>query len=51
MDEGEEVGDVGVFVFEYCKRKDGMGRKLGFPNDKEGEAEDAEYYRNEGVPA
>ena len=50
MDEGEEVGDVGVFVLEYRKREDGVGRDLGFPNDKEGEAEHTENDRNEGVP-
>ena len=35
MDEGEEVGDVGVFVFENSEREERVGRKLGFPNDKD----------------
>ncbi len=51
VDPGEEVGDVGVFVSEYSKREEGVGRKLGFINDKEGETKQADDDGNEGVPA
>lgn len=41
MDEGEEVGDVGVFVSENIEREESVSRKLAFINDKEAEAEQA----------
>ena len=51
VDEGEEVGDVGVFVSEYREREEGVGCKLGLMDDEDAETEHADDYGDEGVPA
>ena len=51
VDEGEEVGDVGVFVPENGEGEEGVGCEFGLMDDEDAEAEYADDDGDEGVPA